>query len=273
MQQKIKSFLFPVLVVVALGLAFFSGTLWQKVNNLEKGAANNTAQKGTPKHGIGNDKTQSGKLADFLKSAIDPKFLKDCLDSGKYDARLASDQQLAVDLGVRGTPGFFVNTMSYPGAYSWESNVPNSETPPKEIPNSSMKAIVEGAKTPSNSKITLKTIRGLFDKDLIKFGDASKGILFVEVSDPSCPFCQIAGGKNDTLVKGWDKTGRYISPVPEMKKLVDQGKAAYVLIYSPGHGNGEMGMKALYCAYEKGKFWEVNDFLMSNDGYVLMNDG
>ncbi|MCX6704317.1 MAG: hypothetical protein NTZ07_02615, partial [Candidatus Woesebacteria bacterium] len=34
----------PILVVVAIGLAFFSGILWQKVKNLEKsGAAGTTA--------------------------------------------------------------------------------------------------------------------------------------------------------------------------------------------------------------------------------------
>jgi protein-disulfide isomerase len=57
-----------------------------------------------------------------------------------------------------------------------------------------------------------------------------------------------------------------------MKKLVDQGKAAFALIYSPGHGNGEMGMKALYCGFELGKFWEVDSLIMSNAGYNLMNN-
>jgi protein-disulfide isomerase len=60
--------------------------------------------------------------------------------------------------------------------------------------------------------------------------------------------------------------------VLEMKKLVDEGKASYALIYSPGHGNGEMGMKALYCGNELGKYWEVNDKIMNNAGYVLMNE-
>ena len=31
-------------------------------------------------------------------------------------------------------------------------------------------------------------------------------------------------------------------------------------------------MKALYCAYDQGKFWQVHDLLYSNDGYNLLNN-
>lgn len=33
-----------------------------------------------------------------------------------------------------------------------------------------------------------------------------------------------------------------------------------------------MGMKALYCANEKGKFWQAHDLIMSDKGYDLMNN-
>jgi protein-disulfide isomerase len=68
---------------------------------------------------IKNDKAQSGTLATFLKSAIDPVFLKECLDSGRYDARIASDVQIATNLGYQGTPNFFVNATNFAGAYSY----------------------------------------------------------------------------------------------------------------------------------------------------------
>ena len=126
---------------------------------------------------------------------------------------------------------------------------------------------------------TLDQIKKLFSADLLKFGDANRKVLFVEVSDPSCPYCSIATGKNGDLNKqAGDRFklvadgGTYVAPVPEMRKLVDQGKASMVIIYTPGHGNGEMGMKALYCANEKGKYWEVSDLLYSSKGYDLMNN-
>lgn len=130
--------------------------------------------------------------------------------------------------------------------------------------------------------VALDTIKGLFGKDLIKIGDAGRKVLFVEIADPSCPYCQVAVGLNSQLNRQVDPTnnsfklisdgGKYDPPVAEMRKLVDTGKASFVYIYYPGHGNGEMGMKALYCANEKGKFWAVSDLLMTNAGYNLMNN-
>lgn len=133
---------------------------------------------------------------------------------------------------------------------------------------------------PQQPTVSLDKIKELFTKgNNIKFGDANRKVLFVEFSDPSCPYCHIAAGKNPELNKqaGAQFTlvsdgGTYVAPVEEMRKLVNEKKASYVLLYSPGHGNGELGAKALYCAFEKGKFWEVHDILMTNKGYDLLNN-
>jgi len=132
---------------------------------------------------------------------------------------------------------------------------------------------------PEAVSVSLDDIKGVFKKNVIKFGDENSKVLFVEVADPSCPYCHIAGGLNPELnAQAGDRFklvkdgGTYVAPVIEMRKLVDAGKAAFAWIYSPGHGNGEMGTKALYCAYEKGKFWEVHDALMTNKGYDLLNN-
>lgn len=58
-------------------------------------------------------------MAEFLKPANVPD-LKTCLDSSKYDARLASDMALGQSLGVSGTPGFYVNDTNFAGAYSYK---------------------------------------------------------------------------------------------------------------------------------------------------------
>jgi protein-disulfide isomerase len=188
--KSLQQFFVPFLVVFAIVLAFFSGTLWQKVKNLEKGGAT-----------TGTTTTQGTTQA-------------------------------------------------------------------KPQPT-----------------VSLDTIKGLFGKDLIKFGDAKRKVLFVEMADPSCPYCHAADGQNHTIYKSLSRDGgvaditfklvadggKYVSPVTEMKKLVDSGQASYVYIYYPGHGNGQMGMKALYCANEKGKFWEAHNLLMGDAGYTLMN--
>lgn len=137
----------------------------------------------------------------------------------------------------------------------------------------------QAAQAPAAPKVDIKTIKDLWGKNVIKFGDANKKNLLVEIADPSCPYCHAAAGLNPELsgqigpqFKLVSDGGTYVAPVLEMKKLVDSGKAAFVWIYTPGHGNGEMGTKALYCANDIGKFWEAHDKLMTNKGYSLLND-
>jgi protein-disulfide isomerase len=134
------------------------------------------------------------------------------------------------------------------------------------------------AAAPAAAKVDIATIKGLFSKDIIKFGDANRKLLFVEVVDPSCPYCHVAGGDDPELAtevgtqfKYKSSGGDYVPPVPEMKKLIDSGEASLAIIYYPGHANGEMAMKALYCANEKGKFWEAHALLMNRAGYDLQN--
>lgn len=126
--------------------------------------------------------------------------------------------------------------------------------------------------------VTIDQIRALFDGKHITFGKKDSKLVFYEISDPSCPFCHIAGGENLALnaqagaqFKTAKDGGTYVPPVLEMRKLVDAGQAAFVWSYYPGHGNGEMGAKALYCAFEQGKFWQVHDLLMSEKGYEIMD--
>jgi protein-disulfide isomerase len=132
---------------------------------------------------------------------------------------------------------------------------------------------------PAPKKVELSQIKDLFNKDVIKFGNSDSKVIFVEASDPSCPYCHVAGGLNSALntQMGAQFTlvsdgGTYVAPVLEMKKLVDSGKASFVWLYFNGHGNGELATKALYCAYEKGKFWEAHDLMMTSEGYSLIND-
>lgn len=137
----------------------------------------------------------------------------------------------------------------------------------------------QGAAPVPQPTVSISQIQELFTDDNLSFGDKNNKNLIVEVADPSCPYCHVAAGKNPELnaqmgpqFKSEADGGTYVAPVPKIKELVDQGKAAFVWIYYPGHGTGEMGTKALYCAKEQSKFWEVHDKLMNNTGYTLLND-
>jgi len=132
---------------------------------------------------------------------------------------------------------------------------------------------------PPEPTITLDSVKDAYKKGVIKFGKENSKVLFIEVADPSCPYCHIAAGHNNELnsqvgdrFKLVEDGGTYVAPVIEMKKMVDAGRAAFLWLYTNGHGNGEMGTKALYCAFEGGKFWPVHDKLMTNEGYKLLNE-
>jgi protein-disulfide isomerase len=142
--------------------------------------------------------------------------------------------------------------------------------------------------TPAAVVVTDAMISGLWDKtNVLKFGSKDAKVHFVEFSDPSCPYCHIAGGHNPELAKQLpdnDKDGipdfqyvsdggKYLPPVPEMEKLVNEGKASFMYIFTVGHGAGEMAAQALYCANDSGNFWAVHNKLMTNDGYTFMNNG
>src|SRR3989344_8749877 len=47
--------------------------------------------------------------------------------------------------------------------------------------------------------ITMDQIKGVFSKNVIKIGDENRKLLIVEVADPSCPWCHVAGGKDKEL--------------------------------------------------------------------------
>jgi protein-disulfide isomerase len=135
------------------------------------------------------------------------------------------------------------------------------------------------AQQPAQPQVSIDSIKGLFDKNVIKFGNGDKKLVMVEVADPSCPFCHVAAGLNGELNKQMGQQfmlkadgGNYVAPVPEMKKLVEQGKADFVWLYTNGHGNGELATKALYCAFDQGKFWQAHDLFMTAKGYTLIND-
>lgn len=140
----------------------------------------------------------------------------------------------------------------------------------------------QGPAVDPNAPVDLEKVKALFKKGNIVLGDAGKAkALIVEFSDPSCPFCNVAAGADQTIAESMDPEGKrfvwksnggaYEPPVPEIKKLVDEGKAAFVQLYANGHGAGEIAAQALYCAHEEGKFWEAHDLLYTKAGYDLIN--
>jgi protein-disulfide isomerase len=106
-------------------------------------------------------------------------------------------------------------------------------------------------------------LNNLKSTHLLFLGDRNSKVHITEFADPSCPFCSLASGDPSKL----SSYPGYTPPLPEIEKLVKEGKASYAWVYLPTHGNGEVAAQVFYCAYEKGVFWEVHNKLMVGEGY------
>jgi len=159
------------------------------------------------------------------------------------------------------------------GGYYFSKNENGDKAP--SVENQPTTAIQQ-----ADTSVTMDKVKALFnDEKNLVFGNKDSKLLFVVVSDPSCPYCHAAAGKNPKLNKDMGDRfvlksdgGTYVAPEVEMKKLVDSGKAGMVWMYANGHGAGELATEAMYCANEQGKFWEVHDKFMSFEGYGIMNE-
>ncbi len=107
-------------------------------------------------------------------------------------------------------------------------------------------------------------------KDDLVFGSDGAPVTIILYSDPSCPFCAAADGNNKEVVDYLKSNSpSWTAPIPGiMENYVNTGKAKLVYRYYPGHGTGEIAMNILYCAYDQGKFWELNKLIGSNQDLV-----
>ncbi len=148
------------------------------------------------------------------------------------------------------------------------------------VATSTTTTIQQTATAQTAAEVNIDDVKSLFnDNKNIVLGNKNSKLLFVEFSDPSCPFCHVASGENETIGAEMGQQfltakqgGTYVPPEIEMRKLVEEGKAGMVWMYANGHGNGELATQAFYCGNEMGKFWEVHNRLMSAEGYDLIND-
>ncbi len=181
------------------------------------------------------------------KVGVDTNKFESCYSSGKYDSKLTTDAAAGKKAGVDGTPAFFVDDQLVSGAQ----------------PFSSIKTVIDAELAKADAG-TSKPGPALEASDPIK-GDKNAKVNIVVFSDPSCPFCAAAAGAPTMVKYMQSRSPSWQPPVPGiMKEYVDTGKVKIAFKYFPGHGLGKTAMKALWCANEQGKFWELHDLVFAN---------
>jgi protein-disulfide isomerase len=200
---------------------------------------------------------------------LDPAAFKASMASQRAKDRISADMDLAVKLGARGTPTFFINGRSFAGAQPIEGF---KRVIDDEIKKADAKL---AAGTPRPQLYAALTKDGLDKKDLPKpAGDPSapdpdtryraeiKGapvrggrdalVTIVEWGDFQCPFCERVEGTLAELMAAYGDDVRLV--------WRDQPL--------PFHANAEPAAMAARAAAAQGKFWAMHDRLYAHQNQL-----
>ena len=191
-----------------------------------------------------------GEALDAYAAALglDGDEFSECLeDPATYEA-IGEQLQRGIDLGVQGTPTFFVNNKRISGAQ------------PAALFAALIAAELEGS--PTSIDAYPEAIRQLAERDPPGFailperpevsgapteGDPGARVVITEFSDFECPFCQ-----------RW-----YYETLPEIRGLVGEDVAIAFLHFplTQIHPNAATAHAAAECAGNQGEFWGMHDLL------------
>ena len=200
---------------------------------------------------------------------LDVGKFKAALDSGAGKARVQQDLALAQQIGVQGTPNFYINGRNLQGAQPYEEfkKVIDDEiqradkilargTPVGQLYASFMAGAKTGPSAPAaNAQAPAGKGPGAgAEVYKVEIADApTKGgkqpkVTIVEFSDFQCPFCGRVNGTLDTLLKDY---GNDVSISYRHNPL-------------PFHNNAMPAALAAEAAREQGKFWDMHDKLFAS---------
>ncbi len=200
---------------------------------------------------------------------LDMNKFKAALDSHSGKKKIEADLAIAKQVGVQGTPNFYVDGRNIQGAQPYEEfkKIIDDEiqrankliaqgTPANMVYATFMKgakasprpAKEQAAKGPGASTEVYKVAIG----DAPTRGSKQPKVTIVEYSDFQCPYCSRARETVDTLLK------QYGNDV----------ELAYKHNPLPFHNNAMPAALAAEAAREQGKFWEMHDKLFSNQTHL-----
>lgn len=222
-----------VLVGLLIVASFLIGSLYTKVQYLEKGGAAGVA--GAPSvAGVAKQKYKS--FDDAMKAMakiakVDGNKLVTCMNNDDKKSVVDADTTQGGTVGVTGTPAFFVNGILISGA----------------MPIEEFKKVFDAELNGTTDKTLKRVAIDLGNAETKGTKDAK--ITFVEFSDFQCPFCSRAYPTINQLMKDYD------------------GKVQLVFKHFPLislHPHAQKSAEAAECAREQGKFWEFHNALFEN---------
>ena len=194
--------------------------------------------------------------ADSLKSYAQQlgldmaKFTAD-LENKDFQAQIDADLELGADVGVRGTPGSFVNGRFVSGAWPKE----DLEALIEEEMTKAQQLVDKGTPASQVYEKILESAKAAVDKSNIPIPNnaPSKGpknapVTVLIWSDFECPYCSKVNPSLKELEKKYPTQVRFV----------------FRHLPLAFHKNAQKAAEASMAAHAQGKFWEMHDLLFEN---------
>ncbi len=189
-------------------------------------------------------------------------------NQSEYKKIIKKDQSLGQDLGVKGTPHFFVNGERMSGAqpYSKFKSVIESKLDQADellsggvaksdlygeavkknfdSPNQPKKKGKQGQRK-QDTKVSYVPVN---ENDPVAGAEEDYLVTLVEFSDFECPFCQKAAPRVNKIKENYGDKVRVVWKDHPL----------------PMHSNAKKAARAGYAAQQQGEFWEMHDLLFDN---------
>lgn len=228
---------FPLLVVILVIMAFALGAMWSR---LQSGGRSTTQTSG--KYKSFEDAMKA--IAKTVK--VNDKKLLACLSGGGKKSITDADFRQGTELGVAGTPTFYINGKFLGGAYPYEML--------KEVIDRELEGKGSTDCRTYSEGLQAECSRGFFNPGpkLVGVGQApTRGgqnalVTIVEFSDFQCPFCARAKPTVDRILQEYGDRVTFVYKHFPLSQI---------------HPRAQKAAEAAECARDEGKFWEFHDKL------------
>lgn len=229
----------PILVVLLIVASFFLGRLSLEVSNLKNGKAvvPTPVVPGTQVQEAQRPITAPAMKELAKQLGMDSSKFDSCLDNGTYAQRVTDELKEGQELGVSGTPSFFINGVMLVGAQ----------------PQTTFEAIIEAELKNGTGDAEAKKLGEDGLRKKVNYGTgpikgaANAKIKIMEFTDFECPFCERAFPTVEAI----------------MKKYEGKISLEYRSYPLPFHPLAQKAAEGALCANDQGKFWEMHDSMFA----------
>ncbi len=178
--------------------------------------------------------------------SLDGDAFAKCMTSGRHDDVIQANQDEGVSLGVRGTPGFFINGFPISGAQPYELfEYAVSLAEEGTLADAYVSQPQEAAQPTPRGPVEVST------DGAYSIGDPDAPVTIVEFTDFQCPFC----------------SRHFLQTFPQIvAEYVDTGKVRYVFMDFPLssiHPQAQLASEAARCAGDQAAYAEMHDLLFA----------